>query len=72
MSSDLAVVAEAAKPTDPLKTSSSSSSAVSSQTQLQTMLSRSRLNTRLWLDCRLALARSLLSTLGALCAGAAG
>ena len=42
-------------------------STVSSQSQLHAMLSRSRVDTRLWLQCRLALANSLLLTAGGLC-----
>jgi len=53
--------AEAAKPpADGPKPPSEFAS--SSQTQLQMMFSRSRLNTRLWLNCRLELTRTLLAT----------
>ena len=59
-----AVAADSSEPADVMKTSPTANS---SQTQLQLMLSRGRLDARLWLDCRLALTKSLLSTAGDLC-----
>lgn len=59
-----AVAEDATKPADAPRMSPPP---VSSQTQLHAMFSRSRLDARLWLDCRLALTKSLLSTAGGLC-----
>ena len=59
-----ALATDAVKPADAPRTSEVPSS---SRTQLQMLLSQSRLDGRLWLDCRLALARTLLSTAGRLC-----
>jgi len=66
VSVSLMTVAEAGKPADAQKALPTAGSS-SSQIQLQVMLSRSRLDVRLWLQCRLALTNSLLLTFSGLC-----